>query len=1248
MPRTVRRQPFTVSTDSDDYVKSYSFTHVDFKGICDNKNDVTVEATTFADAKNVSLDSNGLLTSRAPFKFWDGEAYIIDEWLFGNYGLRAYRIPVYEDKGEYIKVDNLDNYTGDNLLFYFAINCITHNCGNELGFTVAVDDIGWEYVPRFFLVPIEDKIFIWLAGIGLYALNTKGGTYVYFENAIRYLYLPIHKLVLNGIESDLEEKNVLTETYIRRYQYSPLSSINCEKLTGRNMSVNLQGSMTQNKSSHLYDITVSEYQDKTLIYPYSAIGNNYHIDVVQTPRATVMLRYSAIRNTIEISFDGKYFQSLPKLENILGEPLLTRDGFYAIAFTNTGVAQCRLVAQESEDFTSLESTTMTWEIKPYAEGKTIDTSFIPNGYFETIDQFAYVFNVYSETFDGPVQYLYVKWSNGTQGETSMLEVITTDDENHSPEFKSVEKMHLRYVPAYTGETDELRMVVSIFGPGDNRGSFVWEYYFSADRYKGRTSALIEQHEQYSTGSDIFTTVPMRVQDDKLIIETLLATRNSFYNKFYSIKSTYSTSNGTVSPLSFVEIFSVMSDAHYFKIMPNTKNFITDKYFFIDGHQIDLPINGELLVTDENRTLINGDRLSIQIGDTKRTGYVHKVDTNFEPISGNIRSGDLILFKKNGLPDNLFADLTNQNFFYIEHITADTSNTNWNVINGEIKINDTVRLRAYDGDIVLSASHPANDTGEVITLDAWAYPAAPADWDGETWPFSSLPKPYYPNIHGGLREWTAGDGLPAGSVSYYGYVSITKQVKPLSFDSNGAWYNIDGMLWTSQLSTENIIELDEYVNYGSSTNNHRLAVIVDLTPPDFSKTLNEHYFVYENELQVTSARQDHLGNFQLYLSEYNKQKFSNTITNLHPLSDTVMGVFTEDSLWYINTIVAEDGTVAYTKPILSKTPAGCRYGSDVITALDGQALIFPTPRGITVMAPQDFVATTEKSLSYLSDAIQEKYDNFYHDIVSNSTLIPHEDTEVCLPYIKIKTYKYFILFYKYMDKTILLLDTRNGSWWEWDTPYPIKSITTGSRLHVLMQLDFSPIENSTIVSPTSKTPLMGVSFVLTDREISIVTDKNTPFPELGDTPIANIGYYDDTVDGILDGTSELIYENEFIGYRRLLHYASPVIDWFFTSQKLHFDQINNYKAIKGITINVKGDETFNAKISTKAFRDIYHPEQSSVIEVKINDLRTFIKRLNIMHVVDFQYKLENDAGADVASQLRLNSLGIKYEIKEAIR
>ena len=102
MARTIRRQPFSVSTNSSDYPKSYFFNQAQFKGLCDNQNDVSIDPQTFADVKNMYVDENGILTSRPPLKFYDGEAYIIDQWLFGAYGLRLHRIlcRVYEDTDE--------------------------------------------------------------------------------------------------------------------------------------------------------------------------------------------------------------------------------------------------------------------------------------------------------------------------------------------------------------------------------------------------------------------------------------------------------------------------------------------------------------------------------------------------------------------------------------------------------------------------------------------------------------------------------------------------------------------------------------------------------------------------------------------------------------------------------------------------------------------------------------------------------------------------------------------------------------------------------------------------------------------------------------------------------------------------------------------------------------------------------------------------------------------------------------------
>lgn len=1485
MPRTIRRQPFDVPTSSNSYSKSNLFTSVEFKGLCDSKNDVTVDPSTFADVKNVYVDDAGQLTSRPPFKFDDGGSHILQQWLFGAYGLRLQRRLCYVDGGEIKYVDDLSEFPSAELQFIFTLYCTTHetiadgtNRLSNISLTMPVSSIGFDYEPKVTCALIEDKIFIWFAGIDFFALNLTGVTdddgnkYLYFENAVKYLYFPIHKLIINGIESDFETKNFLTDAYRRRYQYSTASSIDFEKLVGKTLDVSLTGPLAQDTSKFLYSVEAQEHQDKMLLYPYSSVGNNYHIDIVQTSRATVILRYSYVTQSIEVSFDGKYFRPLPSLVNIIGTPLLTRDGFYAVAFTPNGVAQYKLVAQETEDF--IDTKELFWEIHPYMRNaihdgypaalKEIDTSFRPVAYFETIDQFAYIFtgpSVYSDITEN-LQYVYAEWLNGSGGVVNgwyRLSVKNPDTQRYMPRIPNDDtRLHFRYVAptsahptlgptiiiatsvfydlvdgvlgslkngavmlwfeidktdrvlrdgeyirlenfdtnktiidgfAYRVDTTGKYLLnagaseiingdmilladpdieqndtvnINVGGKVFNPGGLIPVYYYyqvavsreiarllTAQRFVVKADTqltplanmtlspamgyvsytreelnllgdirVLREFKSNSPLSSTWQPTDTVVTDwgwdqilDKLNVSYLdgaaYSVDNDYtgslilkgasspaYVKYYarhnmnisitdgddvysgrtlgtsfkqidlqafapsistdniewryllaynmiltsqkdpSVKRSYDIveevirySFGSATPKS--TLFAIQANSQWFKIMPNTSNVLTDKYLWIDEDLITRPQNGELSlqITDIERTIANDNNVVLAIKDDTFSQIcdrnIHKLSSDGSfLVSGQIKSGDIVAYTADAFDeeDYIPADEIGHKFV-IEKLSI--INNNFVVTTGQMKINELVRLRSYDG---------------------WEYPAAPANWSvGDSWP-STFPeyRPVYVKADGTLRFWQPGDQLPIGPVVIYGFVELYKTVRPLAIDANGAWYSIDGTLWTSQLSIENTLELDEYVN--APLENGVRQAHTHLIPPDYTATLSEHYFAFSDEnylLEVTETRRDvdkllsdEGTDFLLYLPQRNEQKFSNRITNLHPLSDTEIGIFTEKEVWYVGIVTNADGTVFYTKPVKSRIPVGCRYGDDVITALDGQALIFPTPRGITALAPQDFIATTEKTLSYLSDNIQEKYRDFYKDGVMSSVFIPNEFEDKYDPQIKIVTYRYWILFYKYYDREILVFDTRNASWWIWTTPYPIRSMTAGLYLHLLMQIDFSPIEGnkgqtpSEIVSPVAKVPLMGVSYILADDNF--------------------VGYYDDTIDGALNGLSEQIYENEFVGYRRELRYASPVIDWRFMSQKLHFNQLNNYKAIKGITINVKGTDAFKAKLSTKAFRNLYHPEQSDTVEVNVNDLRTFVERLNIMHVVNFQYKLENDMNADIQQRLKLNSLSIKYEVKEGIR
>ena len=115
----------------------------------------------------------------------------------------------------------------------------------------------------------------------------------------------------------LKQKTFLTDEYRRRYLSSLLSSVDYSKLLGKEVEIG---------KKHLYNIPRIQ-----MVYPYSPVGSS-HIDVVQTVRANVTMRYSEALENIEVSFDGKFFHTLPSIENILGNPFLSKDGMWVIAF----------------------------------------------------------------------------------------------------------------------------------------------------------------------------------------------------------------------------------------------------------------------------------------------------------------------------------------------------------------------------------------------------------------------------------------------------------------------------------------------------------------------------------------------------------------------------------------------------------------------------------------------------------------------------------------------------------------------------------------------------------------------------------------------------------------------------------------------------------------------------------------------------------------------------------------------------
>lgn len=1087
MARTMKRQPFSVSTSSSDYAKPQMFNQVEFKGLCDKKNDISIDQETFSDVKNVYLDESGVLVSRPPFKFENDEGYIVDEWQIGSYHLRLYRLLyLVTTKGEEyeseerapVEGNDFVDANGNHAYYYrFWLHCVSHNVSSERCWRISASDIGKDWVPDVACTPIEDKIFIWFAGIDFLVLNTAE---LCFEDAAKHLYLPVHEIVTSGIETDNESKNFLTDAYRRRYLYSTLSSVDFTKLQGKYVQVGMIGN--GGSSNHLYDIDLWHGErENLLIYPLSYIGDSVYVDVASTPEGMVYLRHSSSFGWTEISFDGTYFRRLPQLDEQIGNPLLTKDGFDVIAFTRKGLARCKIALSS---ITDASDDLFKWSIDRFPfEFNSVDEVC---GYFDTAQNFVYILNITRQSEKYTV--IHAEHGTGTNVLKKTLELRENDGHYFTFDSNTCKPIIKYIAPTGTslaGDIPHLIVFVPYTGEG-NRMCFsvVWS---------GDTGVAYN-----SNSFDTF----------------MLNTRE-------------------------VTVASVVASDAYI-------------YGF--------------------RRLIDESADSVFLGDMEI--YIPTVVN----VAGRVGTFT-------GLRHDMRRRISISLRFYKGY-------------------SNELSIGASEFDVIAETSN---------------YIVAEKDYIGEV----DMPIPY---TNGKAKYITdkyylsSDDINDAQELPDNGRLANITKCQPLLYDSTGITYNIDGYLWTSMLISDVALELDEYVNTVHSLSAGTLTINVASEVPTSFITMNEHYFAFlvntRQLLEVTSTRRDENElSFLLYLPKQNEQIFTDEITNLHPLSNTEIGVFTENNIWYITSITGDDGTISYSKPIKSKIPFGCRKGNSVITALDGQAIIFPTQRGVTALAPQDFIATTEKTLTYLSDTIQSKYENFYNTSIFN--MISVSNSTECKPFIHIITHKYWIMFYKHLGKELLLLDTRGGTWWTLNTPYPILSVSTEIKLRVLMQIDYLPTQN--------KTSLLGVSFVLT---------------ESGE-------YFDDVIANTLNGDGEVIVENEFMT-RSVLKPVSSIIDWRFASQKLHFNQINNYKAIKGLVLNLKGTDTMTAKLSTKVYRDTYHPEESDIVEIKINELRTFINRFNLLHTINFQYMIENDKEADTQHQFQLNSLGIKYEVKERIR
>ncbi len=1212
MTRTYNRQPISVSTSSKDYPEQRALVQAEFKGLCDDKNDSTIDQSTFVSVNNMLVDDDGLLISRPPLKS-EGIHNIENEWQFGNYVLRYVR------------------EVGDT--YYGYLTCVSHNMITS-DTSDKFSKLYWhsDGIPDLHFAHIEDKIFIWIDK-SLYVLNTSGEDgKLYFEDAKKYIYVPITKQVVNGVEQDYESPNLLTDCHKKRHLYNAVSGLNERELEDKKVIISYNGKKIQETT-----------YDKELLYFPSLVNGNKIIDVVDN------IFLSKYLDRYYVTFGTNIQRELPIANELLYGPVLTRDGLNAMAITKNGILKCELVVQGSE------SKAFTWVNIGTIPAKL---SSVYHAYFLTDDTYVFTyFDTETPSTESPsvggtrIAYKYpsgdtyiagnVRIPNALSAFRSVIEIQTIGDTRIAYIYSLYERAVLgtmtsgitpvngykislfslyyiddiMYDPSIIrGPTDLLTVP---FGTLNTLDIYLTASYDDIDMRV--TSASYADSELESTGEgDSATTTNVNylylgstlsiVYRAKRYNNKTEEYLNMTYIDSYDIQLKYKVGTTTVSTYGITSNDSssvIEYDANIFKL--SSEKLVTDKYIHTDRVTT---INDNLLVNYQPAAYVkNRDRIKLSIVDENgntviKEYFITVVDTDGSSLldTNNVKYGDIIVLSEG---DNKVETLSGAALSRKEQVVSSNGIVKQNM---QFTKNNRFKLRSVGtGD--LTSVHVKYGDDVIFT------------------PYGMSISIYNKNVVDFYHQNNT--YIEIAGTSIFAEQTLKIEEVPRVIPLTTEVLKIGDKIYTNSfINTNDKVTIDEMLD-GRGFNITEMTS-VDFKKPTLHKQAGEHFFYFEDGgkhlLEVTQTKRNENGEFLLYLPKSAEQVFANEITNMHPLAENTMAVFTPREIFYSTYTTTDEGNILFYKPILSKLPTGCRKGNDVITALDGSAIIFPTERGITAMSPEQFIATSEPTLSYLSDTIQDKYYHFYNDEVKNFKGNDYK------PDIKIITYRYWILFYRYMDREILALDTRGATWWVWSVPYPIKKLINDGRLHLLLHVEGIAFNNH------------GTRFLWADRESSMyLNDKD--FPEL---LASEFKYKDDVLSDSLSGDYESYYENEYIGERKIAIYASPIIKWHFVSPKLHFNAINNYKAVKGINLNVKGMEALTAKLSTKVFRDTFHPEKSESMEININDLRTFVKRLNLSHVTNFQYRLENDVSNEAQYQLKLNFLAIKFEVKERLK